>query len=362
MEREPDPLEPQNEHEVQAAAADGGEKCRQVPGRECADPEELEPEERGLHAPLADDEPGEEGDPDGDQAVDHRVRPPHRRGPVWLDPVRDADEDRGEPEAERQVAPPVDPGALGRAELLETEVGPDRPDDADRHADEEDEPPVDRGEDTADYEADELAGDGRDPADPEGEPALVRRERVREDRLRVREEEGAPDPLDEPHPDQPDRPCRPLERRRGEEERADGEDDEPGVVHPDAAEHVAEPTERHHEHRRHQQVAHEDPEEVAHVPRIERVEVDPSEDRREADDDDRAVDRGHEDAKGRVRERDPLVVRVVTARRCRGGGHVVRRPSSRRPRADRPVPLGKRGRAPTRHARHRGGRSPRASR
>ncbi len=50
----------------------------------------------------------------------------------------------------------------------------------------------------------------------------------------------------------------------------------PGVVHPDPAEHVAEPTERHHQHGRHEQVAHEDPEQVAHVPRVERVEVDPA--------------------------------------------------------------------------------------
>ena len=59
----------------------------------------------------------------------------------------------------------------------------------------------------------------------------------------------------------------------------------------------------------HHQVAHQHPEQVADVARVERVEVDAAEDRRQADDHDRAVERGHERAEGRVRQRRPLVAR-----------------------------------------------------
>ena len=81
----------------------------------------------------------------------------------------------------------------------------------------------------------------------------------------------------------------------------------PRVVHLHPAEHVAQLPEVDHEHRLDQAVAHDHPQQVADVARRQRVEVDAAEDRRQRDDDDRAVERGHEDGRGRVGQGDPGV-------------------------------------------------------
>src|SRR5664280_2496962 len=59
------------------------------------------------------------------------------------------------------------------------------------HADEEDQPPVDGGQDAAYHEPDELAGQEGDTVDAEGQAALLGREGVGQDGLGVREEERA---------------------------------------------------------------------------------------------------------------------------------------------------------------------------
>ena len=65
--------------------------------------------------------------------------------------------------------------AFLRTELAQLEVGPDRAEHADRHVDPEHGAPVDVGEQAADDEADERAGDARDHAHADREAALVRR-------------------------------------------------------------------------------------------------------------------------------------------------------------------------------------------
>ncbi len=101
-----------------------------------------------------------------------------------------------------------------------------------------------------------------------------------------------------------------MERIERQQDRRAGEHHEAGVVDPHPAVHVAEAAEGDDQHRLHQQVPHDHPQQVADVPRRERIEVDAAEDRRQRDDDDRAVERRHEHRQRRVRQRDPLVAVV----------------------------------------------------
>ena len=67
----------------------------------------------------------------------------------------------------------------------------------------------------------------------------------------------------------------------------------------------------HDEHRRHHQVAHQHPQQIADVAGRQRIQPDPAEDRRQRDQHDRRVNRREQRAQRRVRQRDPLVTRVV---------------------------------------------------
>ena len=88
---------------------------------------------------------------------------------------------------------------------------------------------------------------------------------------------------------------------------SEGEHDEAGVVDPDSAEHVAQAADGDDEHGLDEPVPHDHPQQVADVARRQRVQVDAAEDRRQRDDDDRSVERGHEHGRGRVRQGHPFV-------------------------------------------------------
>ena len=100
------------------------------------------------------------------------------------------------------------------------------------------------------------------------------------------------------------------------------EDDEADLEHAHAAEHVADAAGRHDQGGRDQAVAHEDPQQVGEVARVERAQVDAAEDGRQRDQQARGVDHGHEHAERRAGEHDPLVgerVRVRARSTCSGG-------------------------------------------
>ena len=113
-------------------------------------------------------------------------------------------------------------------------------------------------------------------------------------------------------------PGRPGQRVERQDERAEAEDREPGVVHPHPAVDVAQPAEGDHQHGRHDQVAHQHPEQVADVARGQRVELDAAEDGRQRDDHDRGVDGGRQHAQRGVGQRQPLVVRSENGPRRSG--------------------------------------------
>ena len=190
-------------------------------------------------------------------------------------------------------------------------VRPDRAQDTERHAHDEDRVPVDRGQYATDDQSEEGAGDGRDLIHADRESTSVRRERVREDRGRVREQHRAADGLHHAPSDQPERSGTAGERVEHQGDRGDGEDHEAEVVDAHAAVDVTEAPETDHEHGGDQNVAHQHPEQVADVAGLERVELDAGEDRGQRDQHNGAVDRRHQDAQGGVAQGDPLVVRVV---------------------------------------------------
>ncbi len=200
---QPDALQPDDEHEHEPAARESGEQRGEVAAGEGADPEQGDAEHRSCHAPLDGHEQREHRDPAQERGEDPGIGPAHRVPAVGQDPVGDADEHRDEADGEGDVAEPVDLGLGAMAAVLELEVGPHGPEQADRHGDEKHEPPGHRGEHAAEHEAEERPGDGGDHVDAEGEATLLGREGVGQDGRGVGEQERGPDALHDAHADQP---------------------------------------------------------------------------------------------------------------------------------------------------------------
>ena len=98
---QPDALEPDDQDELEPAAAHRREQRREVAGREGADPEQVEVEHRLVDAQLDHAEDGEQREA-ADQRREHeRRRPAHRVPAVGLDPVRDPDHHADEAERRR---------------------------------------------------------------------------------------------------------------------------------------------------------------------------------------------------------------------------------------------------------------------
>ncbi len=311
MQRQPDALEPDDQHELEAAPGDRAQQGGEVAAGEHRVAEEPQ-REHGFGDPALDHaEHAEHGGAAEQPGQDPRVGPAHGVPAVGLDAVGDRGEQRGQADGEGDVAPPVDAARAADAGLAQRAVGPDGADHADRHVHPEDGPPVPLGEQSAEHEPDEGAGDRGHHVDAQGHAALPGGEGVGDDRGGVRHQHGAADRLHHPPADQPERTAPALERVEGEDDRGEGEDQEAGVVDPHPAPDVAEPSEGDHEHRRDQHVAHQHPQQVADVAGPERVQVDAVEDRGQRDQHDRGVDRGDQHAQRGVGERHPFVARVV---------------------------------------------------
>ena len=311
--RQPDPLQPDDQDELETAAPDRCEQRGKIAGGERPDAEQLEVEHRLFGVHLDQAEHGEEHDAAEQRREHERRGPAHRVPAVGLDPVGDADHDADEPEREGDVAPPVDPRGPPRADLAQRAVGPDRGDETDRDRDEEDETPRHGREHTAEDKPQKRTGDRRNRVHPEREPTLMLRKRVGQDRARVREQERAPDALPDAHRDQPERARAPVHPGDRQEDGEDGEDREAEVVHLHAAVDVAQPAEAHDQDRDHDEEAEDQPEQVARVAGSERVDPDAAKDVRQRDQEDRTVDRGKEHPERRVRERHPLVLELPSS-------------------------------------------------
>src|SRR5665213_1058638 len=104
--------------------------------------------------------------------------------------------------AARQATPA--PSSEITSALPQLQVGPDGAEQPDRHRDQEHEPPVDRGEQSAEHEPDEHPAHADDVVDAERHPALVGGERVGDDRGGVGQQERRADALHDPEDDQVD--------------------------------------------------------------------------------------------------------------------------------------------------------------
>ncbi len=229
---------------------------------------------------------------------------------VGLDALGDADHDQDDAGREGEVAEPVDRLMRPGGQVPQPHVGPDRAEDAERDRDQEDQPPVDRGEHAAQDQPDERPAHAGDVVDAEGHAALVLRERVGQDGAGVAQQERAADALHDPEQQQVERAAAAGHPVDGEHERGRGVDDEPEVVHLDPAEQVTQAAHAHHQHAAGDQVAEDHPEQVLVVARDQRVELDAAEDVRHRDDHDRRVDGHQQCAHRRVGQRHPFVPAV----------------------------------------------------
>ena len=241
-------------------------KLAKTPAGEGADLEQLQPEHRLGHLGL-DDAEGDQQDstPTTRRADDHRVRPAHGVVAVGLDAVGDAHHDQDEPDGEGDVAGPIDRAGRRWPSLTQFEVAQDRAEQADGHRHQEDEPPVDGGQDPAQDQPDEGSAEGGGLVDPQGHAPLVVGEGIGEDGRRVGHEHGRSHALEDPHGDQPD-PGRvtghPGDAEQQREEREHGETE---VVGPDPPVDVAQPTEAHHQDAGDHQKAEDHPQQVEGV-------------------------------------------------------------------------------------------------
>ena len=125
---QPDALQPDDQHEHQAAAGDRREERRQRAERERADLEQRQAEHRVGDAALDHREGDQREDAAGEQD-DHLGAPPAgRRAAIGPDPVGDGDHDQDQAEREADVARPVDagPSAASRARAASDRPTPSR--------------------------------------------------------------------------------------------------------------------------------------------------------------------------------------------------------------------------------------------
>ena len=316
VQRQPDALQPDDEHEHEPAPGQGGQEAGQGPEGEGPDLEQLQVEHGVLHPGLHHEEDGEKHDAGRQRSQDGGIGPPHHVAAVGADTGRDGHHDQDQPDPEGDVAPPVDRRRLADAALLQLEIGPDRPEDAERHGDKEDQPPADGGEQTAHHQAEEPAGDAGDVVDTEGEAPLGRREGVGENGARVGGDKGAADALHHPEADEIGSPGPAVHPVDAQQNGRDGKNEKAQVVEPDPAVHVAQTAEADHQHARHHEVPEHHPEQIEAVAGRQRVEVDAAKDGGHGDQHDRRVDHDQHHAHGGVGQGDPLVAVRFGTDRC----------------------------------------------
>jgi len=180
---------------------------------------------------------------------------------------------------------------------VQDEPAPRRAGQRERHVEPEHPLPRDRHEHAAEHRPEHEADGGDHRVRPHGQAELLAREGIRHERRRVGEQEGAADALRDPPEEQ-------LGAATGEAgaERGEREDDEAPDVGALAPEQIREAAGGEHEHGRGDHVGEDHPHELEDA-RVQRaLEVG------EGDDQRARVDRRHEHAEARARQRPPLVV------------------------------------------------------
>jgi hypothetical protein len=202
---QPDALQPDDQHELDATAADGRQEPRQKSGGERPDAEQLQPDHRVGDPELDHDEQAQDGQAAEDPTEHFGVRPPHGVPAIGLNAVDDPGEQGDQADGEGDVAQPVDFRGDPDAVVPQLQIGPRGAEQPEGHRDQEDESPLDRGQDPPEDQADERTGDEGDAADPHRLAPLVLGKGIGEDGTRVGKQERATDALTHPHEDDPQR-------------------------------------------------------------------------------------------------------------------------------------------------------------
>jgi len=115
--RQPDALQPNDQHEHQTAAPDRRQKAGQICRRELPIGEQLQTKHRIADAALDQNEGGHQRDSGAQLGQHSRIRPAHRVARVRLNRVGDGDQHQHDPGRIGEVAPPIDARAPARAKI-----------------------------------------------------------------------------------------------------------------------------------------------------------------------------------------------------------------------------------------------------
>ena len=209
-----------------------------------------------------------------------------------LDQRKDAEE---QPKRHQEDARRVEVVLVIGPDLRHEQVDQDHGNDADRNVDEKDRLPGEIGDEPAAENGADGRGDTRQRSpQTERDAPLLRGKDGGDDRQRLWREQRAADALNHPEYDE----LR-VARRRRARSRGERKDDETNDEEPFGAEHVAQSRPGDKEHRVHEGVAVQHPEDVI-VTRVQSLL-----DRRYGDVDDRQVEQDHEKAHEQHHEHDP---------------------------------------------------------
>src|SRR6185312_6832786 len=132
--------------------------------------------------------------------------PAHRRISVWLNPIRDADEQKRQADRKSEIAGPIDGLMFTNSRgFTQHQIGPDRSHNAYGDADQEDQPPIEVGENTTQNQTNYRTKNSRDLIDAHCQTALIRRESISKNRGTVRKKKTGTDALDQTKDDEFDR-------------------------------------------------------------------------------------------------------------------------------------------------------------
>ena len=228
---QPDALQPDDDHQIQAAACQCGQETGDIARAEHPDLEQLQPEHGFRYMLLDEDERHKRQRLRRSDRSAQRDSPTHGRVPIWLDPIGGADQKGGQAEGEKNIAGDVEMLVFAdRGCLVQGQVGPDGAADGKWHADQEYIAPVDGCQDATRQQADERAARAGDHVDTHGQAALVGREGVRQDGSGVGHQESASDRLDQPEDDDLHGGAVPGAVHQIEHDRADRKDGKTEVV------------------------------------------------------------------------------------------------------------------------------------
>src|SRR5581483_1526792 len=144
--------------------------------------------------------------------------------------------------------------------------------------DEEDETPVDSRQQTANNQANERPGDACNLINAQCAPPLIRWKGIRQDRRAIGEEKPRADALNKAKDDEFECSGIAGPRRQGKQSTADGENKKPEVIQAHPTKHIRDAAKSDQQRGSHDQIAQQQPEEIASFARGQRIDPNALED------------------------------------------------------------------------------------